>query len=55
MTEREKYLIRQGIIRLLDNAYTAYKLVNCKPAKDEINKYIEELHSLKNKIEMNKI
>jgi len=50
MTEREKYLIRQGIIQLLDNAYTAYKLVNCKPAENEINVYIKELQELLNKI-----
>ena len=50
MTEREKYLLRQGIIQLLDNAHTAYKLVNCKPAEDEINRYIKELQELLNKI-----
>lgn len=50
MTEREKYLLRQGIIQLLDNAYTAYKLVNCKPAENEINEYIKELQELLNKI-----
>ena len=50
MTEREKYLLRQGIIQLLENAYTAYKLVNCKAAENEINVYIKELQELLNKI-----
>lgn len=55
MTERERFLLKQGIVQLVDNACTAYKMVNCKPARDEINKYIDELVSLKNKIEMNEI
>lgn len=55
MTERERFLLKQGIIQLLDNAITAYKAVNYKPARDEINKHIDELVSLKNKIELNKI
>lgn len=50
MTEREKYLLRQDIIQLLDNAETAHKLVNYKPAEVEINVYIEELQELLNKI-----
>ena len=50
MTEREKYLLRQGIKQLLDNAYTAYKLVKCKPAEDEIDRYIKELQELRDKI-----
>ena len=50
MTEREKYLLRQGIIQLLDNAETAYALVNCEPAEDEIDRYIKELQELLNKI-----
>lgn len=50
MTEREKYLLRQGIIQLLDNAYTAYKLVNYEPAEAKIDKYIKELQDLLNKI-----
>lgn len=50
MTEREMYLLRQGIIQLLDNAETAYALVNCEPAEVEINVYIEELQELLDKI-----
>ena len=51
MTEREMYLLRQGIIQLLDNAYTAYKLINCKPAENEINLYVKELQALLNKLD----
>lgn len=50
MTERERFLLKQGIIQLLDNAITAYKLVNCKAAENEINQYIKELQELLNKI-----
>ena len=50
MTEREKYLLRQGIIQLLDNAETARRLVNCKAAEVEINVYIKELQELLDKI-----
>lgn len=50
MTEREKYLLRQGIIRLLDDAETAYQLVNCEPAENIIDKHIKELQDLLNKI-----
>ena len=51
MTEREMYLIRQGIIQLLDNALTAYKLIKCESAEDEINLYVKELQALLNKLD----
>lgn len=51
MTERERYLIRQGIIQLWDNALTAYKLIECKAAEDEINLYVKELQALLNKLD----
>ena len=51
MTEREMYLLRQGIIQLLDNALTAYKLIKCKVAEDEINLYVKELQALLNKLD----
>lgn len=50
MTEREKYLLRQGIIQLLDNALTAYKLIKCEAAEDEISLYTKELQALLNKL-----
>ena len=50
MTKRERFLLKQGIIQLLDNAYTAYKLVNCQAAKNEIDQYIKELRDLLDKI-----
>ena len=51
MTEREMYLLRQGIIQLLDNALTTYKLIKGKVAEDEINLYVKELQALLNKLD----